>query len=87
MHQLMTLEAIVVANDKTEAADAGSPGGMWLPRCFPPVPSIVMNAIKLGNHATVSYLEGGGTHEKDTVRSSPENLVPMNDTVTEECNL
>ena len=58
MHQLMTLEAIVVANDRTEAVDAGSTGGMRLPRCFPPVPSIVMKAIPLGIHATVSYLEG-----------------------------
>ena len=59
MHQLMTLDAVVVANDRIVAADAGSPGGMWLPKCLPPVPSITMNTMTLGIHATVSYLCAG----------------------------
>ena len=59
MHQLMTLDATVVANDRMEAAGAGPPGGMWLPRCLPPAPSITTNAMTLGIHATVSYLCAG----------------------------
>ena len=56
IHQLMTLDAIVVLNDTIVAAEAGEPGGMLLPRCFPPSPSITMKVIALGIHAIVSYL-------------------------------
>ncbi len=70
MHQLMTLDATVVANDRMVAADAGSPGGMWLPRCLPPVPSITMKATTLGIHATVSYLcEGRWSHDRTFSRT------------------
>ena len=56
IHQLMTLDAIVVPNDTIVTAEAGEPGGMLLPRCFPPSPSITMKVIALGIHAIVSYL-------------------------------
>lgn len=63
MHQLMTLDPTVVAYDRTDAADAGVPGGIALPRCLPPVPSMTMKASTLGIHATVSYLVIGAQYE------------------------
>lgn len=55
MHQLITLDAVVVANVTTEAAVIGAVGGAFV-KCLPPRPSIIINAITLGIHATLSYL-------------------------------
>jgi hypothetical protein len=55
VHQLMTLDAVVVANVTTVVAVTGEVGPA-LERCFPPMPNITMKVIALGTHATLSYL-------------------------------
>lgn len=55
MHQLRTLDAVVVANVMTFARVTGPVGGA-LTRCLPPTPSRIMNVMTFGIHATLSYL-------------------------------
>ncbi len=55
MHQLITLEAVVVAKVITFAGVTGIVGGAFV-KCFPPTPSIMMNIITLGNQTMLSYL-------------------------------
>ena len=55
MHQLMTLDAIVVAKVTILAVVGGSDGGAFDKFC-PPRPSIIIKAMTLGIHATLSYL-------------------------------
>lgn len=86
MHQLMTLDATVVPYDKIAAAEAGSPGGMLLPRWFPPMPSMTMNVIALGIHATVSYLSGG-TCSGPSENWGEDANSPVDDTVSKERDL
>jgi hypothetical protein len=53
----MTLDARKEANEITaEGVGVGNEGIVDGLRCFPPTPSIIMNATALGNHVTVSYL-------------------------------
>ncbi len=85
MHQLMTLDPTVVAYDKMDAADAGGPGGMLLPRCLPPIPSMTMKAMTAGIHATVSYL---WCSDLDRSTGADQHIrSPVYDLVTEECDL
>lgn len=54
-HQLITLEAVVVAKVMTLAAVTGAGAGA-LRRCFPPMPNMIMKVITLGIQAIDSYL-------------------------------
>ena len=54
VHQLITLDAVVVANVITDAAVTG-PGAGALTRCLPPTPSMMMKVITFGIHAALSY--------------------------------
>ena len=55
MAQLMTLEAEVVMKVMIDVAVTGAVGGA-LYKCLPPTPNMIMNAIALGIHETISYL-------------------------------
>lgn len=55
MHQLTTLEAVVVAKVTAEDAVTGPAAGA-LTRCLPPTPNMIMNVITFGIHAILSYL-------------------------------
>lgn len=55
---MITKPAIVEANDKIAAAEAGSAGG-GLMRCFPPSPSATMYTTRTGIQASRSYLRSG----------------------------
>ena len=55
MHQLITEDAVVVANVITEDAVTGAVAGALL-RFFPPIPSNTIKVMTLGIQATLSYL-------------------------------
>lgn len=89
MHQLITLEAVVVANVMTDAAVTG-PGAGALTRCFPPTPSIIMNVITFGIHAALSYLTCqiiGNLSKSGPEIKTNHCHIPMNDPVAAKRHL
>ena len=56
MHQLITLDATVVAYVTTDDAVTGAVGGA-LTKCFPPRPSMIIKVITFGIQARLSYLD------------------------------
>lgn len=58
MHQLITLDAVVVANVMIFAGVTGMVGGA-LVRCLPPTPNMIMKVRTFGIHAMLSYLWEG----------------------------
>ena len=55
VHQLITLDAVVVVNVMIVAGVTGTVGGA-LVRCLPPTPNMIMKVRTLGIHATLSNL-------------------------------
>ena len=55
VHQLITLDAVVVVNVMIVAGVTGTVGGA-LVRCLPPTPNMIMKVRTLGIHAILSNL-------------------------------
>jgi len=57
VHQLITEEAMNVAHEiNPDAVGAGVGGYSEGSKCFPPTPTMTMNVMTFGIHATLSYL-------------------------------
>ena len=84
MHQLITEDAVVVANVITEDAVTGAVAGALL-RFFPPIPSNTIKVMTLGIQATLSYLGGRSVIEKLQIVGYLE--APMNNFVAAKRDL
>lgn len=84
MHQLMTEDPTNVAKESTvDAVGGGFDGNVEGFKCFPPTPSMTINAITLGIHAKLSYLrEKVGVTTRHQLKQ-----LPVHDFVSKECHL
>lgn len=76
MHQLITEDAVVVANVITEDAVTGAVAGALL-RFFPPIPSNTIKVMTLGIQATLSYLSESVNIGKNTPIRCPLTSVKL----------